>query len=171
VYQTQPPQPNPGVIIADDGQDDWANITTGYSATDPTIKGGTKGLNTDTAIVNVGCQYFSIGLHPSSVSPGAITVIIGTLMSCVSTAQKAEITFNLEGPLQPNACSSTESLMFTSPRFTLRPRTLQTVRYPFWLLGRICAGTYNVVATAKSASGVLLGTSSASLTVEKHHSE
>jgi hypothetical protein len=53
MYQTQSPQLSPALIIADDGGNDWANITTGYSATDPTIRGGTNSLNTDTAIVNL----------------------------------------------------------------------------------------------------------------------
>jgi len=358
-YQTQSPQPNPALIIADDRQNDWANITTGYSPNDPTISGGTKSLNTDTAIVNlnltgssdtvpptttattsplanaagwnnsavtvmlsstddttvedltysasggetipstivpgplsllstsfeianqgqtdvlyqavdgagniealktlaikidttapnisitvpangatygarqavaanysctdpvpagvnlvsglatcvgpvansrpidtspagtlttksftvnaadgagnsatstvdyrVSCHYVSMGFNPSSVSPGSIDMVTGTLMSCMSTAQTVVITFTLKGPLQPNACGNAESLMFATPPLTLRPNTQQTVNFPFWVPGRICAGTYNVVATTKSLSGALLDTSSASLTVK-----
>jgi hypothetical protein len=47
-YQTQAPQPYPGLIIADDGLNNWANIT--YSSD---VTGHTNGLNTDTAIVNI----------------------------------------------------------------------------------------------------------------------
>jgi hypothetical protein len=72
-YQTQASQPNPGVIIADDGQNDWANITTGF--TDPTINGGSKGLNTDTSIVNLGVSVLSPpDLEFGTVYPGTITV-------------------------------------------------------------------------------------------------
>jgi hypothetical protein len=72
-YQTQSSQPYPGLIIADDGQNDWANITTGYSANDPTINGESKGLNTDTAIVNLGLGIVS----PPSLEFG--TVYLGTI--------------------------------------------------------------------------------------------
>jgi hypothetical protein len=50
-YNTQAPQPNPALIIATDGQNDWANITEVFTS-DP-ITGGSKGLNTDEAIVNL----------------------------------------------------------------------------------------------------------------------
>jgi len=67
-YTTQSPQPNPGLIIADDGQNDWNDITTGYSASDPTLRGGTKGLNTDTSIVNLGVPVVS----PASLEFGNV---------------------------------------------------------------------------------------------------
>jgi hypothetical protein len=56
-YQTQSPQPNPGLIIAGDGLNNWANIT--YPWGD--ITGHTNGLNTDTAIVNINLS----GLAPT----------------------------------------------------------------------------------------------------------
>ena len=110
------------------------------------------------------CQYVSIGFNPSSVTRGSFTIVTGTLMSCVSTPQKVTITFTLKGPLQPNACSGSESLMFTTPPFTLKPNTDATVSFPFLVPKKICAGTYNVVATTIS-NGVVLDTSSASLRV------
>jgi hypothetical protein len=73
MYRTQSPQPNPGLVIADDGASDWANITTGYTATDPTLNGGSKKLNTDTAIVNLGVPVVS----PASLEFG--TVYLGTI--------------------------------------------------------------------------------------------
>jgi len=72
-YKTQSPQPNPGLIIADDGQKDWANITTGYDPTDPRLAGGTNGLNTDTTIVNLSLAYVS----PLNIDFG--TVYLGTI--------------------------------------------------------------------------------------------
>jgi sugar lactone lactonase YvrE len=53
-YKTLSPQPNPGMIIADDGANDWADITNSFDPSDPTIGGGTKVLNTDLGIVNLG---------------------------------------------------------------------------------------------------------------------
>ena len=66
-YQTQSLQPNPGLIIADDGGLDWANITLGD------ITGGTRNINTDTAIVNLGLGIVS----PPSLDFG--TVYVGTI--------------------------------------------------------------------------------------------
>ena len=72
MYETLSPQPYPGYIIADDGENNWANITTGYSL-DTTLSGGSKGLNTDTAIVNLGQGVVS----PASLEFG--TVYLGTI--------------------------------------------------------------------------------------------
>jgi len=54
-YKTQSPQPNPGLIIASDRQNNWRDITTGFDPADPTITGGTKALNSDEVIVNLAC--------------------------------------------------------------------------------------------------------------------
>lgn len=77
-YKTQSSQPCPALIIADDGQNDWANITTGFNPADPTISGGTKGLNTDTAVVDLGagnCAALS-----SDTTPPTTTAITSPLM-------------------------------------------------------------------------------------------
>ncbi len=52
-YDTQSPQPRPGLIIASDGQNDWADITYAFTTDCCTIGGGTRGVNTDEAIVNL----------------------------------------------------------------------------------------------------------------------
>jgi hypothetical protein len=52
-YDTQSPQPNPGLILGTDGQNDWADITSGFTTDCCGISGGSKGLNTDEAIVNL----------------------------------------------------------------------------------------------------------------------
>jgi hypothetical protein len=57
VYDTQAPQPIPALIIATDGANDWANITDFFTSDCCTIGGGTKGLNTDEAIVNLLSPY------------------------------------------------------------------------------------------------------------------
>ncbi len=46
-YKTSSPQPCPLLATASDGGNDWANITYGFNPADPTISGGTKGLNSD----------------------------------------------------------------------------------------------------------------------------
>jgi YVTN family beta-propeller protein len=52
-YETPGPQPTPAIFIADDGQNDWANITIAYFP-DPTLKGGTRNCQMDTFIGNLG---------------------------------------------------------------------------------------------------------------------
>ena len=81
-YQTQSPQPNPGLIIADDGQNNWANITTGD------ITGRTSSLNTDTAIVNLGLPIVS----PSFIDFG--TVYLGSI-----TIKSVKVTNLLTTPM------------------------------------------------------------------------
>lgn len=75
-YMTPFPQPAPGFLIADDGQNNWANILTGFDANsfnlnDPTIHGGTNGCQMDTVIVNLGGPATPT---PSSVNFGHVPV-------------------------------------------------------------------------------------------------
>ena len=77
MYQTLSPQPNPGLIIGSDGGLDWANITTGYSPGDTSISGGTRAVNTDTAIVNLGLGIVS----PSSLEFGTVYLATITIKS------------------------------------------------------------------------------------------
>src|SRR5207245_3357957 len=52
-YKTLVPQTNPAMLIASDGQSNYAVITTGFNPADPTISGGTKALNSDEVIANL----------------------------------------------------------------------------------------------------------------------
>ncbi|PYT61527.1 MAG: hypothetical protein DMG35_09105 [Acidobacteria bacterium] len=52
-YKILSPQANPALLIASDGQSDYAVITTGFDPADPTISGGTKALNSDEVIANL----------------------------------------------------------------------------------------------------------------------
>jgi len=52
-YKTLSPQPNPALLIASDGQSNYAVITTGFDPADPTISGGTNRLNSDEVIANL----------------------------------------------------------------------------------------------------------------------
>jgi YVTN family beta-propeller protein len=75
-YMTPFPQPTPGFLIADDGQNNWANILIGFDASsfnlnDPTIHGGTNGCQMDTVIVNLGGPATPT---PSSVNFGNVPV-------------------------------------------------------------------------------------------------
>jgi hypothetical protein len=93
-YQTQSPQPNPGYIIADDGANDWNDITTGYSATDPVLRGGSNGLNTDTSVVNLGVPVVS----PASLEFG--TVYLGTITAkSVKVTNMGSVPMTISDPL------------------------------------------------------------------------
>jgi hypothetical protein len=63
VYDTQAPQPIPALIIATDGLNDWANITDFFTSDCCTIGGGSKGLNTDEAIVNLPFSPYSASVQ------------------------------------------------------------------------------------------------------------
>jgi sugar lactone lactonase YvrE len=52
-YKTQSPQPCPGFLAASDGQNNFADIIIGFDPSDPTILGGTRGVNSDEVIVNI----------------------------------------------------------------------------------------------------------------------
>lgn len=75
-YETPFPQPTPGFLIADDGENNWANILIGYNATafnvnDPIMVGGTKSCQEDTVIVNLGGP---VAPSPASVNFGNVPV-------------------------------------------------------------------------------------------------
>ena len=75
-YETPSPQPTPGFLIADDGQNNWADILIGYTASafnvnDPIMVGGTKSCQEDTAIVNLGGP---VTPSPASVNFGNVPV-------------------------------------------------------------------------------------------------
>src|SRR6266481_5688591 len=66
-YKTLSPQPNPALLIASDGQSNYAVITTGFDPADPTISGGTNRLNSDEVIANLP------GSPPSDTVPPTTT--------------------------------------------------------------------------------------------------
>ena len=76
-YQTPSSQPRPGLIIASDGGRDWADITDLFIASDPRIGGGTRGINSDEVIVNLGIPTPIITGHiigKGVQSPGVLYV-------------------------------------------------------------------------------------------------
>jgi hypothetical protein len=58
------PQTSPALLIADDGQNNWANITTSFNGDCCTIKGGTSGTNMDTTIVDLTPVYNAFVQQP-----------------------------------------------------------------------------------------------------------
>jgi sugar lactone lactonase YvrE len=90
VYNTQSPQPNPGNIIATDGQNDWANITVAFNL-DPTLISASKGLNTDEAIVNLPLTSDLVRLIGEFLNAGCIdnAGVANALTSKLAAAQDA----------------------------------------------------------------------------------
>jgi hypothetical protein len=92
-YETPFPQPTPGFLIADDGQNNWADILIAYDASafnvnDPIMKGGTLSCQEDTVIVNLGGPLTPT---PASVNFGNVTLFgfpvgVVTLTNTGSTA-------------------------------------------------------------------------------------
>jgi hypothetical protein len=111
-----------------------------------------------------------INLSSSSVPVGGTITVTANVISCSSTTQTLVVSFLLSGPSQPNTCNSTKSVMFTTPPFPLAPKTSQTVSFPFKVPSGVCPGTYSITATthANSATGTVLNTSTATLTVTAH---
>jgi hypothetical protein len=110
------------------------------------------------------CHYVSMALSPSSVAVGGVVTVTGTVRSCTSATQTVVVQFTLTGPLQPGACGTTSSVMFTTPPFTLQPNTQQTVSFAFRIPNNTCPGSYTITATT-SVGGTAVDTSSATLTV------
>lgn len=99
-YETPSPQPTPGFLIADDGENNWANILIAYDASafnvnDPIMKGGTKSCQEDTVIVNLGGP---IAPMPASVNFGNITVF-GFPVGVVTVTNTGSTALNIKTKL------------------------------------------------------------------------
>jgi hypothetical protein len=108
-----------------------------------------------------------VNLSSSSVPVGGTVTVTANVISCSSTTQTVVVQFLLSGPSQPNTCSTTKSVMYTTQPFTLAPKTSQTISFPFKVPSGVCPGTYSITATtyANSATGQTLNTSKASLAI------
>jgi hypothetical protein len=152
-----------GTAVPSGSKIDTASVgSKSFTVTSTDAAGATGTASVDYTVV---CHYVDLVFNPSTVTRGSFTIVTGILNSCASTSQKVTVTFTLKGPLQPNACGSSQSFMFTTPPFTLKPNTDVTVRFPFLVPKKICPGTYNVVATT-NLGGVAVDTSSAALTIQ-----
>jgi hypothetical protein len=134
------------------------SLTASYGG-DPNFSGSASSAATEQVVCGV-----LINLSPSTVPLGGTITVNSRVVSCASNAQTVVIKFSLSGPLQPNSCSSTQSMVFTTPPFTLLPGISQTVSFPFQVPRVMCIGAYSVTATTL-ANGTPVNTSTAALTV------
>jgi len=109
----------------------------------------------------------SVAVSPSTVALGGSITVTGTVRSCATTTQTVAIKFTLTGPLAPNSCSSTQTLLYTTPSFTLAPNTTKTVSFTFQVPTPVCVGNYSLTA-ATLVNGTPIATPTASLTITAH---
>jgi len=105
-----------------------------------------------------------IDVSPSTVPRGGTITVGAKVISCASTTQTVVVQFTLTGPLRSNACTSSKSIMFTTPPFTLAAGTQRTVSFPFKVPSKLCPGAYSITATTL-VNGTAVNTSTASVTV------
>jgi hypothetical protein len=108
-----------------------------------------------------------VAVSPSSVALGNSISVTGSLRSCATVAQTVVVQFTWTGPLQSSSCSSTNTVMFTTPPFTLPANTQKTMTFPYSVPNNTCLGKYTITATTL-VSGKVVDTSSTTLTVTAH---
>jgi uncharacterized repeat protein (TIGR03803 family) len=105
-----------------------------------------------------------IGVNPTRVSLGGTISVTAQLVSCC-TPQSVVVRFTLNGPLQPNSCSSAETGMFTTPPLPLPAKFSETLSFPFRIPSSgVCPGTYSINATTL-VNGATMDSSTATLTI------
>jgi len=137
------------------------NLTASYSGDSNFIK-STSAVLAEQVVCGV-----LIGISPSSMHWGGTVTVTGQVISCSTTSQTVVVKFTLNGTFQPNKCSSAQSVIFTSPQFTLPTKTSKTVSFPFIIPNGTCTGTYSITA-ATLVKGNTVNSSTASLTVTAH---
>jgi hypothetical protein len=132
-----------------------------------TITSVDKVGNTTSVVSNylVSCHYVGIGISPSAVTPGSIITVSADVMSCTGSSQTVSVEFDLAGPRSPISCSSSRSVMFTTPPFTIPKGTSKAVSFPFRVPKNTCLGTYSVTSTTL-IGGAAVDTTTATLTVQ-----
>lgn len=165
----------PGVVTQPDGT--IASVATGghlptsqtgnYTlSVTPNVSGASSVTSAQLNYAVVACHYVSFGFSPDPVVAGRFTIVTSTVKSCTGVAQKkVTVQFTLSGPFGRN-CGTTQSLMFSTPPFTLGANPA-TVMFPLLIPRGACGGTYTVTA-ATSVAGTLVDTSSSALIVTTH---
>jgi len=113
-YKTQVSPSCPAYIIADDDQKNWANITTSFNPADPTISGGTKKTNTDTAVVDLGSGNCATSdnvpptttavtspLMPNGTNNWFTTSPVSVILTSTDDTLVKEIDYSINGVAQP----------------------------------------------------------------------
>jgi len=160
------PQPYPALIIADDGQNDWANITTSVNSIDPTLRGGTKALNSDEVIVNLGPGFSLSPVSSFSVSVGSFGLTSVTVNSLSGFA--SQVTLSVPSPasgvsisLSPNPVSPITGYPAHSQLAASLLPFVTPSTFPLTITGTSASVAHStpssvtVIATASGITGVI----------------
>ena len=113
---------------------------------------------------SVGCHYVSLGISPSSVTRPALINVTSSVVDCMAATQTVSVKYTLSGPLGRN-CGNSSTVMFTTPTFTIKSGTSNSISFPFPITKAVCAGTYTVT-TATMKGGTQIDSTSATLLVK-----
>jgi sugar lactone lactonase YvrE len=114
-YQTSSSPACPGYIIADDGLADWAIITNEYSPSDTGIGGGTKTLNTDTAVVDLGAGNCASVTLTITATPSSTSMTYGGTVPTISPTYSVNAPANLTTPPSCSTFATSSSPVGTYP--------------------------------------------------------
>jgi hypothetical protein len=122
--------------------------------------------NTATQSVNytVTCHYAALSVSPNSVKRPALIGVTASVSDCMPTSQNVSVKFTLTGPLGKN-CANDSTVMFTTPTFTIKAGTSNSITFPFIIPNSVCAGSYTI-STATIQNKVTVDTSTTTLTVK-----
>ena len=138
--------------------------TTGMKSFTVNSNDAAGNLSSQSVSYEVVCHYVTLTPTPST-APRSSTITANFVVSaCASATQMVVVRFTLTGPLQPASCGSTNSVSFNTPSFTLTPKTLRNIPFPFRVPAGACLGTYSLTATLL-VNGIAVDTSTATLTV------
>jgi hypothetical protein len=112
----------------------------------------------------VSCHYVAFALNPTTVSRGGKVNVTASMMDCTSSSQKISLKFSLTGPLG-RSCSSTKTVLFTTPYFTIPAGTSRSFTFPIYIPNEACKGTFTTTTTT-FISGTQVDSTSMALTVK-----
>jgi hypothetical protein len=112
---------------------------------------------------SVTCHYAALSVNPNSVKRPALIGVTASVADCLPTTQNVSVKFTLSGPLGRN-CANDSTVMFTTPTFSIKAGTSNSITFPFIIPGSVCAGSYTI-STTTIQSGTPVDTSTATLTV------
>ena len=130
--------------------------TNGLTTTKMFTVTGTDNVGNTTGPVtvkySVTCNYAAVTLNASSVTRPALIGITASVADCMTAPQSVKVQFSLSGPLGKN-CGNSSTVLFTTPTFTIKSGTSNSITFPFLIAKNACAGTYTVTTTTLQEPG------------------
>ena len=165
-----PPPVDPGLVIGDDGQNDWAIMVQEPDGATCTTNCGTQKLNTDIIILDVNQPDFSLAASPSPISPGVGGSAASTVSLSALNAFSSTVALSVPNPpagvstsfstasvtLGPPSSASSALTVTVAPSVTPTSFTLNVLGANTSLnLNHYAFVTVNVVANTSSISSVI----------------